>query len=43
MKKLVGIPMLLGALALAAAVSAGEANLTRFGPKVYQRESSGSS
>jgi catechol 2,3-dioxygenase-like lactoylglutathione lyase family enzyme len=38
MKKVVGITMLfLGALSLASAASAGEANLTRFGPKVYER------
>ena len=38
MKKVTGIPMLLlGAFALASAASAGEANLTRFGPKVYER------
>ena len=39
MKKIVGIPMLfLGVLALVSPASAGEANLTRFGPKVYERE-----
>lgn len=40
MKKVVGITMLfLGVLALASAASAGQANLTRFGPKVYERNS----
>ena len=39
MKKVIGIPMLiLGVFALASIASAGEANLTRFGPKVYERE-----
>ena len=39
MKQVIGIPTLfLGVLALASAASAGEANLTRFGPKVYDRE-----
>jgi catechol 2,3-dioxygenase-like lactoylglutathione lyase family enzyme len=39
MKKVIGIPMLLlGVFALASIASAGEANLTRFGPKVYARE-----
>lgn len=38
MKRIIGIPMLfVGALALASAAAAGEANLTRFGPKVYER------
>ena len=38
MNKVIGIPMLvLGTLALASTASAGEANLTRFGPKVYDR------
>jgi catechol 2,3-dioxygenase-like lactoylglutathione lyase family enzyme len=34
----VGSGLFLGAFALASAASAGEANLTRFGPKVYERE-----
>ncbi len=39
MKKVIGIAMLiLGVFALASIASAGEANLTRFGPKVYERE-----
>lgn len=39
MKKGIGIPMfILGVFTLASIASAGEANLTRFGPKVYERE-----
>jgi catechol 2,3-dioxygenase-like lactoylglutathione lyase family enzyme len=39
MKKAIGSPILfLGVFALASTASAGEANLTRFGPKVYERE-----
>jgi catechol 2,3-dioxygenase-like lactoylglutathione lyase family enzyme len=39
MKKAIGIPMLfLGVFALASAAWAGEANLTRFGPVVLERE-----
>ncbi len=39
MKKGFGIPLLfLGAFALTSVTTAGEANLTRFGPKVYERE-----
>ena len=42
MKKVFGIPILfLGALALASAASAGEANLTRFGPIVLEHERGG--
>jgi catechol 2,3-dioxygenase-like lactoylglutathione lyase family enzyme len=39
MKKVIGIAMLLlGVFSLASIASAGEANVTRFGPKVYERE-----
>lgn len=39
MKTVVGIPMLaLSAFVLASTAFAGEANLTRFGPKVYERD-----
>lgn len=36
--KVVGSALFLGVFALASAASAGEANLTRFGPKIYERE-----
>ena len=36
--KVVGSGLFLGVFSLASAVSAGEGNLTRFGPKVYERE-----
>jgi catechol 2,3-dioxygenase-like lactoylglutathione lyase family enzyme len=39
MRRFIGIPaLLLGVIAFAPVASAGEANLTRFGPKVYERE-----
>ncbi len=39
MKKVFGMPIVfMGAIALASTASAGEANLTRFGPQVYERE-----
>ena len=37
MRKSIGIPILAGVLAFACNAYAGEANLTRFGPKVYER------